>query len=897
VTSFKPTEQSVRTDWVRRLPSRDLPSGGDKKLQVVWKALGTGAGRSMNQNFAGSALKTIYLLITIMMLCGSHTHLLAQEVTTEATPSVQLPDAPGMEGYPDAIVLRQTDGTVPVEIDSDTQTKTGSRYTLDDDVFITYGDRTVQADHIEYDSDTGELTATGHLKLTGGANHEVILASHGTMNLNTQTGRFYDVSGSVGVKASPGKKTMYVSSNPFLFTGRVVVKTGPQEYQIFNGTLTSCLLPHPDWMLYAGKFSVDSEKASAKNSVFHLLNIPLLYLPYVTHPVDTEGRQSGILIPVISNSSTKGIVLGEEFYWAINRSMDVTIGVQYFSLRGWEQSASFRYRGLGNDFATARYTGLLDRGITIGGVYENQGGEDVTFAGRHDFTTHTRVAGNVEYLSSYAYREAFTENFNDAVSSDIDSILYGVHEADGYAMSARADRYQGLKQVAMPATETTPAIPEEEIRIFHVPSLDLNSTEHAMGRSGLLWSLDSSFAGLSRVQPNFSTGGITERLDLHPEVAYPLTFGNWHLRSSVGVRDTLYSRSRQTPYAPDGGAPVELPNALNRADLDLKVDLRAPVIERTFDSPGVEKLFGHDVKHTIEPMFTYRYVTGVNNFLNVLRFDDVDVASDTNELEYGVTQRLYLRPVEKGKPCSVKETSEDSGAGGDQGRDWNPNTASEKKSSECSSREWISWRLTQKYFFNENFGGAVVDGRRNIFDTTLNFSGIAFLTEPRAISPLVSRLRVRTSDHMDFEWDFDLDTGAKKFTSNNVLLDVHQGNIFGGLSYARLNAPGRFYTEGASSAVSDFSQLRLLLGYGSPIKPGFGIAANAGLDLNYKAAQSGLVQYGALQTSYNWNCCGLSVEYRKYELGSVRNESVERFNFTLVNIGTAGNLRRAASLF
>ena len=62
-----------------------------------------------------------------------------------------------------------------------------------------------------------------------------------------------------------------------------------------------------------------------------------------------------------------------------------------------------------------------------------------------------------------------------------------------------------------------------------------------------------------------------------------------------------------------------------------------------------------------------------------------------------------------------------------------------------------------------------MDGRRNIFDTTLNLSGIAFLTEPRAISPLISRLRVRTSAHMDVEWDFDLDTGAKKFTSNNVL--------------------------------------------------------------------------------------------------------------------------------
>ena len=114
----------------------------------------------------------------------------------------------------------------------------------------------------------------------------------------------------------------------------------------------------------------------------------------------------------------------------------------------------------------------------------------------------------------------------------------------------------------------------------------------------------------------------------------------------------------------------------------------------------------------------------------------------------------------------------------------------------CGSRELISWRLTQKYFFNETFGGAVIKGRRNIFDTTLSFSGIAFLTEPRAISPLISRLRVRTSEHMDVEWDFDLDTGAKKFTSNNVMVDVHEGNVFGGLSYARLNAPGRFYHRG-----------------------------------------------------------------------------------------------------
>ena len=76
---------------------------------------------------------------------------------------------------------------------------------------------------------------------------------------------------------------------------------------------------------------------------------------------------------------------------------------------------------------------------------------------------------------------------------------------------------------------------------------------------------------------------------------------------------------------------------------------------------------------------------------------------------------------------------------------------------------------------------------------------------------------------------------------------------------------------------------------------GLGVAANVGLDL--RPETPGLVQYGALQGSYNWDCCGFSVEVRKYELGSVRNETSERFNFTLLNIGTAGNLRRAASLF
>ncbi|MEO6803660.1 MAG: LPS assembly protein LptD [Granulicella sp.] len=793
----------------------------------------------------------------------------------------ELPEAPGATRFPVAVPVPVKEGGQDAVIESDTQTEKGGHYVLDGNVVLTYGDRTVRADHVEYDANSGDLTATGHLVATGGANSERIMASHGTANLKTQTARFYDVSGSVGVKTT-GRGLVYVSGNPFLFTGRMVVRSGPSQYEVYDGTVTSCQLPRPDWLLSAGEFQIDGEKARARNSVFRLLNIPLLYLPYVTHPVDSEDRQSGLLIPVLGQSSSKGFILGEEVYLAINRSMDLTVGGVYYSLRGWAQSATFRYKGRGYDFANAHYTQLEDRGyIPKNGIYTNQGGEDLTFRARHDFTAYTRVGADVEYLSSYPYREAFTDNFNLAVSSDILSTAYAVHEADGMMASARADRYQGLKRAAILPTPTKPGQAEQQVRIFHAPSLDFDTTDHRLGNTGLLWNLQSSSAGLKRVQPNFVTGGSIERFDLHPQIAYPLAFAGLHILPSVGVRDTYYSRNRKAPYIA-GMVPVEGAGGVNRAAFETQIDLRLPVLERTFDSGAVRRFLGMDVRHTIEPELTYRYVTGVNNFLNILRFDDKDVLSDTNELEYGVTQRLFVKP-DKSKACSLNAVSV---------ANTNMTEDDLTASTKCTTSERVQWRLTQKYFFNPSFGGAILNRRRNIFDSTLSFTGVAFLTEAREISPLLSRLRVQTSERTDVEWDFDYDTGAKKFTSNNIFFDVHQGNIFGGLSYARLNAPGRFYTEGVTSAISDFSQLRVLMGYGSPTKPGLGIAANAGIDLNI-----GALQYAALQTSYNWNCCGISVEYRKFELGSVRNENAYRFNFTLANIGTAGNLRRAERLF
>jgi LPS-assembly protein len=854
-----------------------------------------------------------------------------------------------------------------VTLDAVHQSQVGDVYELDQDVVITYGDRTLYADKVTYNSGSGDVSLEGHVKVVGGRNEEHIEASHGNYNLNDETGHFYDASGSVQLRvlapAAPVTTTAsvvgpavapqrrpYLNANPFLFRGREIVKTGPSDYVIYDGWVTSCLMPHPDWQLYSGKFTMQDGTARAGATTFRLLGVPILFLPYVSHPADATTRTSGLLVPVFSYSSasndtgSKGLTIGEQVYLVINRETDLTLGSIYYSLRGFSENGTVRYKGPGDDFLTAHFSALQDRGFdqptvvrinprtlqpVIQNVHVNQGGQDLTTTFRYRFTPYTRGVGDAEYLSSYIYREAFTENFNQAVSSDITSILFLTHEKDGWATDVHVDRYQGLKVVPVGIT------PGQEVKIFHAPSLNFSGIDRKIPGTPLVYHVDSSAAGMKRVQPNFVTSGMTERVDVRPEVSLPLHFEGWNIVASAAVRETFYSRSRRVPYSIVTGAngpnavPVEISNDLNRASFELNVDIRPPAIERTFEVPKpLQNLLGEEVRHTIEPEITYRNVHGVDNFLSILRFDDADLVSDTDELRYGVLQHLYFRPKkQKERPgCSAEGVAvaeqewEDelkplpgNDANGIPNADFtmpdDPTRTHMRRNDPCAAtgpapqQEWFSWELAQKTFFAQNFGGAVINQRRNIFESTLNFSGIAFLTEAREISPTISRMRFRTSGHTDVEWDFDYDTGAKKFNSQNAFLDVHEGSWFGGFSYARLNAPGRFLTEKidtvtnvvtgiTSSATSDFSQMRLLLGYGAPSKAGLSVAGGAGIDL-----KQGDAQYVTLQTSYNWNCCGLAVEYRKYDLGTIRNEGTYSFNFTLANIGSAGNLRRNQSLF
>jgi LPS-assembly protein len=813
------------------------------------------------------------LFITALMLC--HLQLRPQTLTKQfpsASGPSSLPDAPD---YPIAEMVATPPTGVPARLEARQQEKHGSLYTLTGDVRIDYKDYILTADKASYDSETGDAEATGHVRLVGRRNNELILADYAKLNFDLETGRFENVTGSVGRQPSSNKrKLIYTTNNPFLFTGRVVFKEGPERYRILHGTMTSCLLPDPDWRIRSALIRVNYGQARANNSVFTLLKVPILYLPYVTHPVDSDARQSGLLLPVYSTSSTKGTVIGDSIYLVLNRSADVTFGTQYLSKRGWSPSGEFRYRGRGEDFVNARFNALFDRGLPPD--YINQGGQDIFFSGRRDFDLddHTRAVATGEYLSSYIYRQAFAETFAVAVASQVTSSAFITHNDAGRSASLRFDRYQNFEGITLVGdTYDTP-----QIRILHVPSLDFDTVGQSLAGTPVRWSVDSSAAGLSRSEPGYKTGDIG-RFDLYPHLSFPLHLDGWTFRPEVGARETYYSESQIATSA----TPLPASGSVNRADLEAGFDLRPPVLVRDFHVPALERLFGSDLRHTIEPELRYRYVAGINNFSSVPRFDAADVESDTNELEYSLTQRLFFKHLHP-KPCSSGDVP--AAVNGIINVPWDY--------TECGghSDAWITWKLDAKYFFDPYFGGAVTPFRRNVLTSSLDLTGVSFLTGPRNTSPLISRFDVRTSEHMDLEWDADYDFKTHRLDASNVFVDYRRAGVFASLGYSSLQTLNASFTADLASQITKYNQVRMLLGYGSPTKRGLSVAGNAGYDLVQDA-----LQYGGVQASYNWDCCGLAFEYRRLSLGSVSNENEKFFSFTLAGVGTAGTLKHAERIF
>jgi LPS-assembly protein len=787
------------------------------------------------------------------------------------------------------------------------QEKIGDVYKLHGNAEIHYRTYIIRADEMTYDSNTGEATGSGHFTLDGGPNDDHIKASHGTYNLTSETGRFYDTSGTTGLHLQ-GNRVIFTTTSPFAFTGKMLQKRSLDNYYVYEGTITTCEIPRPNWQFDAHKIVVEvGGKAQVYHSSFWLLGIPVFYFPYVTYPVDREARETGFLAPTVGKSSSNGYEVGDGFYWAIDRTKDLLLGAEYFSKRGWSQRGEFRARPSDTSYIDLTYSGMIDRGIIIDNdadqpVLLREGGEEARLLAERNLYGF-RAVSNIDYLSAFIFRLAFNEIFTQAINSEVKSQVFAAKNVGGFSLSGMVERYQDFFQTLTSNDATPPVFTLSNppvfnnVQIWHAPSFDVSSADRPLGHTPLYWSFDGSVAGLARSEPGFQTDNLLGRVDLTPEISLPLLFHGWSLRPALALHDTYYTERFVGTQAVD--------DPTNRQALDASVELRPPALEKVFD----HEFLGKKWKHVIEPRAVYRLVTGVNDFPNVLHFDERDILSNTHEVEYGAVTRLYAkRKVSPNEPCPTPPMGglAVGAAAPEQTVPWQHINTLDKLPCmpEPEIREVVTWELAQKYFLDPTFGGALVPGQRNVFTSTEDLTGIAFLTEPRHLSPLVSRLRAATSSRIDTEWDLDYDFQLGRINASTLLVNYNLGPFTIGGGDAFLQIPQTTTTSSIAGqgtcgsttitlqSTCKFQQFRVGLGYGSLNRRGFSAATSFGFD-----AELQQLQFATAQATYNWDCCGMTVEYRRYAIANVRNENLFRFSFTLANIGSFGNLKRQERLY
>jgi LPS-assembly protein len=495
-------------------------------------------------------------LITAAFVCHL---LLAPSLVTSQLLSPALAPSPDQSLPNTPSALKEEE----VTISAITQEKSGPIYKLDGKAEIHYGIYILRADEVTYNADTGQSTADGHVVLEGGPNDEHLQASHGTYNVRAESGRFENVTGSIGVRTH-GTRLMLTSSNPFFFAGKVVEKTAPDHYMVYDGTVTTCELPRPKWQFNANKVVVNvGGTAKIYHSTFGIKGIPILYFPFATLPAERIPRQSGFLIPNIGTSSVKGTILGESLFWAINRSMDAHIGAEYFSARGWAPQGEFRARPSDTSFVDLNFFSVLDRGT--GKPPVNQGGEEVRLNAEGAFGHNFRGVANVDYLSSFVFRLAFNDVFTQAVNSEVKSGAFLSNTTRGFFYNTSMQRYQDF--------ESTTA--GDVITILHAPSFEVSSVDRQLGHSPFYWSYEAAAEGLFRSEPGFSTTALVGRFDLSPSLSLPLKLGGWSLRPEFSLRDTSYTQQ----LAGSGVRAVES-DPINRRALEGAVEVRPPALNR-----------------------------------------------------------------------------------------------------------------------------------------------------------------------------------------------------------------------------------------------------------------------------------------------------------------------------
>jgi LPS-assembly protein len=658
---------------------------------------------------------------------------------------------------------------------------------------IEYQDIRVEADWIEYNKTTNQLTAGDRVKFTRA--EELLNGGKLLFNLDDKTGTLTDVSGKA--------EGYYLKAGEY-------ERLPNGDWHLLKLSATACPGDCPKWgFTFKEAYVTPGKGYSGRNLTFRVRNVPILWFPKLTIHSDKRDRASGFLFPPgFARSTIKGTSVSGSYFWAMDRSYDTTFRGEYFAKRGPAGTIDFHARPNAATRIDVSEFFVFDR--------LDQGGQRTHIRALSDLNEHWRGVANVDITSDFPFRQVFEDGFN-LISSPIEQsqgflTRNGEHSSLNFLYNRSAVFFPGQSVV---------------MRKFPAVDFQLPTNSVISGRIPVYFSLDGGITGMARRDSQIRTPAFMQRLDFHPSIEIPvLRSGLLSWSHRVGVRDTFYTHSLNESVVPE-----VTQQALNRGVFDYTMSITGPQLEKDYGS----------WKHVFEPTVEYRFVTGVDSFRQTVVVDEVDLVTNTNEVEYGLTNHFFSK--------------------------W----------------EFLTWRIAQKMYFDRSFGGALLGGRRNAFDPLMDLTGFAFSDGlPRRFSPVVSTFRIATTPNTSTDVQVDYDTERHEFRS---------AGIMGGIRRSLFNSSVGYFFNKRTEIQQPNNQLRALASVGQSSTRGFSGAFGFSYDIHNSIFQSSVGQL-----NYNAECYGLSFELSQVDLG-IRKEVGWRISLSLKNIGSIGNLRPQERLF
>jgi hypothetical protein len=539
-------------------------------------------------------------------------------------------------------------------------------------VMITRGDTTLRADEVRYDRTTSVAEAHGHvIVIDPEANIEGDAAR---IDLDDETGWIDDAHGDM-------------KQSPYRLTADHVEKKGGPCYTAINGIFTTCRcggVERPSWSVKSGHTDVElSGVGVAKDATFRIADTPVLYMPYLLFPANTD-RQSGLLMPRIGYSNKRGFVYEQPFYWAIDKSSDATIAVDLETAARIGLITEYRYALSRTAF-----------GVITGGYFnESIGGAKETIQplapGTLDVPENRWIVAARNRAKPWDNGSLFLDILrvsDDQFFREIRAFSSTVR-GDIQVRSTRFTRTQlGLVQTWEGGGAEVEALSYQDL--IDPQSLALNEVPRIAAEHGIPLLNGLAVARMAGETVDFQrrSGFDGLRADFAPELFVPMHLGNVLSGSLRGqLRETAYhltANQQVGVFVPNNPGLTTTFESGNQFAPNISTDHTREIGEmqgrlgtefgRVYDFPyfGLARL-----RHTIEPEVQYLFVphveTNYGQTSNVVRptdgergtffsegylFDEVDAIRKRNFWSYGFTTRLIGRGAAPA-PTPAPEPSE-----------------------------------------------------------------------------------------------------------------------------------------------------------------------------------------------------------------------------------------------